>query len=149
MRAFKHRYCNNTAICSSRIKSEVTINGGIKELHIIMISLLVLLSLSQIASAELRTRCYWLMLFPLMPLYHYLVMVKWSTFQPDRKSSTLSVSKRLCSTPVAPLSEPWLRVSWPSTLEQVAACSEPLTPSFKRASLQDLFQFCSSKVGLL
>ena len=76
MRAFKHRYCNNTAICSSRIKSEVTINGGIKELHIIMISLLVLLSLSQIASAELRTRCYWLMLFPLMPLYHYLVMVK-------------------------------------------------------------------------
>ena len=120
MRAFKLRHCNNTAICSSRIKSEVTINGRIKELHIVMRSLLHLVRLSQIASSELRTKCYWLTLC----FSHALgtsdsqiryFLARW------RKQYVLSFQASH-STLAAFLSEPWLCTSRLCAPEQVTTC---------------------------
>ena len=54
-----YRYCNNTAICSSRIESEITINGRIKESCLLIRSPLPSTNrLSQTASAELKIKCY-------------------------------------------------------------------------------------------
>lgn len=148
MRAFKLRYCNNAAICSSRIKSEVTINGGIKELHITMISFLPLVRLSQIASAELRTTCYWLMPCFLTPLYYYTVRVECSTSQPGGKA----VHSRFPSVSAAPslrfcLSSGYALAGRALLSKLPLVLSHSFLP-FKWDSLQDLFQFCFFKGGV-